>query len=92
MKLNIIEEGKRAWNSGMGFINNPYHVWDQKEQYLSWSKGWWELNDESAAIDREVLAQEHEDMVRKEEEAKELKEKQKTKKGRAELAGQTTMF
>ena len=92
MKLNIIEEGKRAWYDGMGFISNPYHVWHQEEQYLSWSKGWWSVNDESAAKDRELCNKEHEEMLKREEEERIIKEKKKTKKGRAELAGQITMF
>ena len=92
MRLNIIEEGKRAWYDGCGFISNPYHVWHQEEEYMSWSKGWWCVQDEMEAKDRKQLQEEFEREAILEAKAQEIKEKKKTKKGRAELGGQATMF
>jgi hypothetical protein len=92
MRLNIVDEGKRAWYNGDGFIANPYHIWYQEEEYTSWSHGWWAIQYEMEEKDREVLRAELEAEARAEEAEWIVKDKKKTKRGRAELAGQSTLF
>lgn len=93
MDLNKIEaSGKRAWYDGVGFLDNPYHVWYQEEQFVAWNRGWFAVNREMEEKDRKILHEELEREAEIELAAQIEKEKKKTKKGRAELAGQTTLF
>ena len=93
MSLNKIESaGKKAWYDGEGFVKNPYHVCYQEDMYDAWSRGGWSVHNEMEAKDRAVLQEELEKEALAQAKLLAIKEKKKTKKGRAELAGQSTLF
>jgi hypothetical protein len=91
-------EGKQAWYDGVGWLMNPYqiHREEEEDKSLSWSQGWREISKKFEEADRIALQKEIEAEYAAEEAARkakeEIKEKKKTKKGRAELAGQDTLF
>jgi len=92
MRASIFKDGEKAWYDGKGFIHNPFNVCYDEENFQSWSNGWWSVQDEMLARDRKILDAEYQEQIEKEAAEKESKEKSKTKKGRAELAGQNTLF
>jgi len=92
MRVSLFKDGERAWYDGKGFIANPFNICDNEEEFNSWSMGWWSVQDKIEEASRAKAQAEYEAEVAKELLENEIKEKKKTKKGRAELAGQFTLF
>lgn len=89
--------GQHAFESGLSFFDNPFFCTD--ENHYDWSKGWLERARFYEEKDRRILHQEDElinqkiQMEAEREEQKMIQEKyEKTKKGRMESLGQTTIF
>jgi len=92
MRLNIIEEGRNAWCEGKGFLDNPYPIMQEKDNYYAWAKGWWGKHYEEESISHRLYEEEKRKEIEEEKEKERIKEMKKTKKGRQELAGQITLF
>jgi len=88
----IFQSGVDAWYAKENFTSNPYHIWYDEDKFQAWSDGWWHMQDEMYKDEHQKylieLAKEERDL----EHQRELKAKSKTAKGRAELAGQSTLF
>jgi len=89
---SIFKEGAKAWNDGTGFVFNPFNISDDEENYLSWSSGWWSIQNQMEMVDRKILEDEYQKELALDASKKEMIEKKKSKMGRAELAGQDTLF
>ena len=89
---SVFKEGSKAWYDGKGFIENPFNIWYDEEKFTAWNQGWWLVQNEMYSKEKEVLDREYQLQLQMEREEKERVEKSKTKKGRAELAGQYTLF
>jgi len=98
----IYKQGQQDFEKGVPFIDgNPFRCTD--ERHFEWSCGWLERRNHYQALSRIELTKEDEEFNRKilEEQEKKKKEKEiiqsdkrfkKSKKGKAEAAGQTTLF
>lgn len=95
--------GKQAYEQGKSFLDNPFHCWYNKKEYSDWAKGWWDKNNYYERLTSEELQKEQrieeerffqeQETKRQEEAAKKAEEKyKKSKKGKAEAAGQSTLF
>lgn len=95
--------GQQAFEEGKSFLDNPYHSWNNPLEYFSWAKGWWDKNhyyerlsseetQKEKKIEDEKFFQEQEKKRQEETAKKEEAKYKKSKKGRAEAAGQGTLF
>ena len=92
MNLDIFKNGEDAWYNGKGFIHNPYNICEEEDNFISWSDGWWSVQNRAEMKDKDQSQREYEIEMEKELKEKEIKRKSKTKRSRAELAGQSTLF
>jgi len=88
----VYQEGVKSWYEGVGFVLNPFNLTYEEEKYNAWSRGWWSIQDQTEQSDRKELRAELDKELALDEAERERKEKKKTKNGRAELAGQNTLF
>ncbi len=92
MKTVAYHEGRQAWYKGVGWVQNPYNVTNHTQKYYEWHSGWSESESVEEEMSYKVYTQERTEEIIAEKKQYELREHQKTKAGRAELAGQSTLF
>jgi hypothetical protein len=91
--------GQQAFEQGSSFLDNPYIIAQEPNKFFAWSKGWWDKNKHYENINKEIFLKEEEEInkeIHEQERVKEVKKQEekykKSKKGRAEEAGQGTLF
>jgi len=92
MNMSAYKEGEQAYYESVGFIANPYPIAIEEDRFKSWSRGWWDVHNRLDSADQEQIKAQIAKEVEQERLEIQMKKKQKSKKGRAELAGQATMF
>ena len=96
--MKYYKEGQRSYWSDkiIGHLDCPYSYPKEPEKYLAWVNGHRDESKKEMEKDREELnrevQREYEKQRKANEEKERIKRMKKTKKGRAELAGQTTLF
>lgn len=88
-------QGKQECHDGKSFLDNPWYPWSIRDtyyEYYAWAEGYWTERDRVDDMMYGSGIEERKQEAIRETRVQEEKKMAKTKKGRAELAGQSTLF